>query len=635
MKITIAQMKVIPGRPDVNYQRMTEIITQANQDQSDLIIFPEMAIPGYLIGDLWEQAAYLRDCEYYGQKIIDKSVGLCIIFGNVAVDWTKIGDDGRIRKYNACFVANNGKLCGGDNFPYPYRIKSLLPNYREFEETRHFYCTRKLAIETGVHPSELIQPVNVNISGKFYSLGLIICEDGWDENYSLKPIDLLCENTKIDFIINISCSPYTYGKNDKRHRIFSEHARKHRLPLIYLNACGIQNNGKTIYTFDGSSAIYDAKGILRYCAEKNVDSSFTVDSTTLTDIPAVQYSPDGIADIYAAIRYGCKEFLQSIGMNRVVIGASGGIDSAVAAALYVDIIGADNVLLVNMPTRFNSQTTKSLARDLAVALGCNYTTISVNDSAEHTMEQLQNAFFEHLGREISFSLTPSSFVYENIQARDRSGRILAAVAAAWNAGFTCNANKAETTAGYSTLYGDHAGFLAALADLWKYQIYELADYLNEQVFRCEVIPRGTIDIVPSAELSAAQNVDEGKGDPLIYPYHDFLFRAFVESWMRATPEDLLTWYSNCTLESRLGCPAGVDVQALFPTAADFIDDLERWWRQFSGMGLAKRIQAPPIVAISRRAFGFDLRESQCGVYYTHKYLQLKHQLLRESPARVD
>lgn len=631
MKISIAQMKVIPGRPDINYQHMTEIITQAKTDGAELIVFPEMALPGYLIGDLWEQDAYLRDCEQYGEAIVRQSAGLCIVFGNVAVDWKKIGDDGRVRKYNACFVACDGALCGSDNYPYPFRIKSLLPNYREFEETRHFYCTRKLAIETGVHPSALIKPVHINLNGRNYSLGCIICEDGWDENYALKPVDLLCADRKIDLLVNLSCSPYTYGKNDKRHRIFSEHAAKHQLPLIYLNACGVQNNGKTLYTFDGSSAIYNADGTLCYSAAKYTDSIFTTELASINTLPPVTYSPDSIADIYAAIRYGVSEFMQSIGMNRVVIGASGGVDSAVAAALFVDVLGPDNVLLVNMPTRFNSETTKSLAKELAMALGCNYTTIPVHDSAEHTMEQLQTATFEHLGNEYKFSLSPSSFVYENIQARDRSGRILAAVAASWNAGFTCNANKSETTVGYSTLYGDHAGFLAALADLWKHQIYALADYLNDRVFGREVVPRGTIDIVPSAELSDAQNVDEGKGDPIVYPYHDYLFKSFVEGWNRATPEDILGWYRDGVLEQKLGCRPEI-VNETFATAVDFINDLERWWRQFSGMGLAKRIQAPPIIAVSRRAFGFDLRESQCGVYYSKRYYELKASML-ENPRR--
>ena len=140
--------------------------------------------------------------------------------------------------------------------------------------------------------------------------------------------------------------------------------------------------------------------------------------------------------------------------------------------------------------------------------------------------------------------------------------------------------------------------------------------------------KGIIDIVPSAELSSAQNVDEGKGDPIKYPYHDYLFRSFVERWQKATPEDVLEWYKAGTVEKNLGCEEGL-VKNYFPTAADFISDLERWWNLFTGMAIAKRIQAPPILAVSRRAYGFDHREAQNGAYYTRRYRELKAELLAE------
>ena len=165
--------------------------------------------------------------------------------------------------------------------------------------------------------------------------------------------------------------------------------------------------------------------------------------------------------------------------------------------------------------------------------------------------------------------------------------------------------------------------MSALADLWKFQVYELANYFNDEIFGREVIPQGIIDIVPSAELSTAQNVDEGKGDPLKYPYHDYLLRAFVEQ--DVMPEEILYWYATGTLEKEIGCKRGL-VKKYFSTAQEFIADLERWWRQFTGMGVAKRIQSPPILAVTERPFGsFD--ESQNGVYFTRSYLELKARLL--------
>ena len=247
---------------------------------------------------------------------------------------------------------------------------------------------------------------------------------------------------------------------------------------------------------------------------------------------------------------------------------------------------------------------------------------------DSTIHQLETTPIIFLQDHSETRLQVSSFVAENIQARDRSARVLAGAAAAFGGGFTCNANKAETTVGYSTLYGDQSGFLAALADLWKYQIYRLARYMNTTIFQREVIPQATIDIVPSAELSNNQCVDEGKGDPLKYPYHDYLFRAFVKKKKKAAPQDILEWYADGDLEEQLGCAPGL-VQEYFATPADFIADLERWWNLFTGMAVAKRIQAPPILAISRRAYGFDHRESQNGPYYTRRYLQLKKELLKK------
>jgi NAD+ synthase (glutamine-hydrolysing) len=252
--------------------------------------------------------------------------------------------------------------------------------------------------------------------------------------------------------------------------------------------------------------------------------------------------------------------------------------------------------------------------------------VPIQHSVDHTIEQLESTPMAFIAEGTESQLKVSSFVAENIQARDRSARVLAGAAAAFGGGFTCNANKAETTVGYSTLYGDQSGFLAALADLWKHQVYALAYYLNQEVFHKETVPQGIIDIVPSAELSNAQNVDEGKGDPLKYPYHDYLFRAFVERWQKAAPEDILAWYSEGRLEEELGCEKGL-VAKYFSTPAEFIADLERWWNLFTGMAVAKRIQAPPILAVSRRAYGFDHREAQNGPYYTRKYKELKAELL--------
>ena len=627
LKIAMAQIEVIPGHPEKNTEKILRFIDEAKSQGTHIVIFPEMAVPGYLLGDTWEQNSFLAECEDCGKKITAAADDIAVFFGNVAVDWKRKNNDGRARKYNAFFAAYRQKLIQPDNMPYPFVIKTLMPNYREFDDTRHFFSLQKLARELGTTPAKLISPFSFKIADRRLRVGALLCEDGWSDNYELTPMAMLKSHGRVDFFVNISSSPYTLGKNERRHKLFAAEAKEAGAPLFYVNNVGIQNNGKTVYTFDGESTVYAADGKIAACCDEYREELSAVDLEHLSDLPeATKAEEAAVAHIYRALSYGAKKFLDSIGMKKVAVGISGGIDSAVTAALYTKILGAENVLLINMPGRYNSETTKGLAENLAKNLGANYMVLPIQESVEHTVRQFEETPMKNLTSGEEKRLSVSSFIKENIQARDRGARLLAAAAAIFGGGFSCNANKAELTVGYSTLYGDQAGFLAALADLWKYQVYDLAHYINETVFGREVIPQGIIDIVPSAELSEAQNVDEGKGDPLKYPYHDFLFRAFVERWQKAAPEDILTWYKEGRLEEEIGCEKGLTAK-YFADTKEFIADLERWWNQFSGMGVAKRIQAPPVLAVSRRAYGFDHREAQNGVFYTAKYLALKEELL--------
>ena len=425
-------------------------------------------------------------------------------------------------------------------------------------------------------------------------------------------------NENIILAADASPFPICFGA-----RTLAETAREKGKAIFYINTLGLQDKGKTVYAFPGRAQVFNENGERVLISPAYTEGVSVIDTAQLP--PAVtQHTEESIAPIHRMLRYAVQKFLARIHMERVVIGISGGIDSAVAAALYVDAIGAENVLLVNMPSRFNSATTKGLAAQLADNLGCRHMIVPIEESVTHTVDQLTTVPIMGKCAAEGEHLTISSFVRENMQARDRSGRVLSAVAAAWGAGFTCNANKAESTVGYATLYGDQAGFLSALADLWKYQVYDLARYLNDSVYGREVVPQGIIDIVPSAELSDAQNVDEGKGDPIRYPYHDYLFRAFAEN--NETPEEILEYYAKNALEAHIGCKKGL-VAEYFPTAADFIADLERWWGLYTGMAVAKRIQSPPLLSVSGRAYGSDHPESQIGAYETIRYRALKEKLL--------
>jgi NAD+ synthase (glutamine-hydrolysing) len=627
LKTRLIQFEVLPGRPRSNTDAMLAHIHAAVADGVALIVFPEMAIPGYLIGDRWEQQAFLRECEACGHDIREAARRITVVFGNVAMDWQKQNEDGRVRKYNALFIADRGRFIAPDQSPYPFCIKTLMPNYRQFDDSRHFFDLRKLAFEQDRDVNGFLTPVRTSCA----VIGCILCEDAWNLDYALSPLDSLSRHADIELFINASASPYTFNKNHKRNRVFAEHARRLHRPLVYVNHVGIQNNGKTVFTFDGASCVYDALGNHVRCGKNFEPQTLTLDIPRAPDTAFAPASPpreDNIADLCDAIRGGISRFLGLCSIRRVVIGASGGIDSAVVAALHRLVLPPEDLLLVNMPSRYNSATTRNLAEELARRLGLPYASIPIEESVALTVAQVDGLRTAVPGGKQGEILHLSGFMLENVQARDRSSRILAALAAALGGAFTCNANKSELTVGYSTLYGDLGGYLAPIADLWKTQVYELAHHLNSSVFGREVIPEGSIQVVPSAELSEAQDVDKGLGDPLLYDYHDRLFESWVEWWNRVTPEEILGWYADGTLENRLGLARPVADR--FPGAAAFIADLERWWNLYQGMGLAKRIQAPPVLAVKRRAFGFDHREAQLGTFYTSTYLALRSKLL-ESP----
>ncbi len=495
MKIAYAQMQIAAGHPDINTRKILRLIDEAKAGGATVVIFPELAVSGKMLGDTLLEKSFIDECKACREEIIAHGKKIFVVLD----------------------------------------------------------------------------------SDKF-----------------------ACNGVEVEFL----SEPFSLG----RRLEFKNYGR----PRIEVGTVGVQNTGKTLYAFDGNSAVFNSRGEVVQRAEPFEECLNFIDTDAIDKMPALEPPVESEpARIYRALRYGVKEFLAQIGIGKVVIGASGGIDSAVAAALYVQAVGADNVILVNMPGRFNSATTKNLSEQLARNLGCKYYVVPIQESVDWTVKQLEER-----------GINVSDFVKENIQARDRGSRILAAIAASVGGVFTCNANKAESTVGYATLYGDEAGFLSALADLWKFQVYALARYMNAEIYKREAVPQGIIDIVPSAELSSAQNVDEGKGDPLRYDYHDYLLRGFVERDL--TPEDVLKFYADGKLEAELGCEAGL-VDKYFPTAQIFTEDLERWWKAFTGMGVAKRIQSPPILAVTDKPFGAR-RESQNGWHFTRSYRDLKAQL---------
>jgi len=618
-------MDVKAGYPDENVDRMLGFLERARAAGCQLVVFSEMAVPGYFIGDEWDRSSFLRACEAAGERLRAASAGLTVIFGSVGMDWKRRNEDGRVRKYNACFAARDGAWLTPLGGRYPFAIKTLAPNYRVFDESRHFYDSRKLALELGVPVTELLQPFDVD----GVRVGGMVCEDVWDTDYSLSPASLLAHNGA-RLLVAISASPYTFNKQHKRHRVLTALAARLRMPIAYLNHAGVQNNGKNVLTFDGGAGIYDAAGHYAGSAVRFGEDLLIADldaNGTVAGGAPLQLVEDDAGVLAEAMRYGAGRFMADRGIRRIVVGVSGGIDSALAAALHAQLVAPEDLLLVNLPTRFNSATTIGLARALAANLGCLYAEAPIGDAVELTRRQLEGLVArDAAGHERRLSV--SGPVMENVQARDRGARMLAGIAAAFGGAFTCNANKTEMATGYGTMYGDIAGYLAPLGDLWKGQVYAVARHLNAHGFDRPAIPEGIFTVTPSAELSPAQAVDEGKGDPFVYPYHDALLRAWVERWDRPSPEDILVWYLDGVLEKQLGYAGRV--ADLFPTAALFVADVERCWNLYQGLAVAKRIQAPPVLVLSRRAFGFDHREAQLGPRYTARYQAWRARCLASS-----
>ncbi len=632
--IALAQMEVIPGRPDKNVGRMLAFIADARQAGAEVVVFSEMCIPGYLIGDTWELDALVEDFAAWSETIRDASSGLTVIFGNVVVDRDAIGEDGRARKYNAVHVCHDGAAVDRDGvppgLPAGVHAKTLHPNYRFFDDDRHFYSLRNLAESTGRSVYDWMVPFEVpRRGGGSFRFGVQLCEDIWCQDYS-------CEGDTLDTlrayhgrgaqaVFNLSASPWTWQKNDKRNRTVRDVLARSPLPFFYVNNVGAQNNGKNILVFDGDTTAYDGDGTIRARAEHWREGLLTVGGDTSAGISDDQ---DEIEAVHDALLTGIAHLDSTRGQeNRYLIGVSGGIDSSVVVSLLARACGPERVFAVNMPTRFNADVTRDNARVLCERLGVDYLSCPIDDLYEQLAAKIGSARFPRSQGDYS------RLVDENLQARIRGADILAGLAAKHGLIFTNNGNKTEVALGYATLYGDVNGAIAPIADLYKTQVFALARYLNEQVYGEETIPANLLDgsIVPSAELSDDQDVTRGLGDPIKYGYHDAVLRQLIE--YRRHPADLLGWFLDGTLLDVLEWDDAARFRDYFPDAKTWLEDLE-WVARLLRISYFKRIQAPSIIVMSKRAFGFDLRESQMPDYVPKSYEERRSRVLAASIDKV-
>ena len=623
--IALVQMEVKAGRPDLNLAAMGRYIDSARRAKADIVTFPELCLSGYIIGDLWEVDSLVRDFASYSDDVRAMSAGLTVIFGNVAIDEKLIAEDGRLRKYNAVFVCNDGKYVRRPGLPaelpHGIHIKTLHPNYRFFDDDRHFYSLRKLAQATGSDLYDWCEPYEIELGERGpFRFGVQLCEDMWCDDYMYDSdiLDTLRQYHErgAEAVVNLSSSPWTWQKNDKRNRVVADILNRSPLPFFYVNHVGAQNNGKNIILFDGDSAVYSPQGTISQRAPQWSEKMLITGSkepphSAQTEIEAV----------YGALMTGLRH-MEHIRDDecRFLVGVSGGIDSSVVTCLLARAFTPQRVFAVNMPTRFNADVTQENARLLCDGLGVDYLSCSIEDLYEQVSKRIEELEFP------SSAGIYDRLVDENIQARIRSSNILAGIAAKHGLMFTNNGNKTELALGYCTLYGDVGGAIAPIADLYKPQVYELAQFLNDTVFGSQVIPGNLLskETVPSAELSEAQDVTRGLGDPIKYGYHDAVLRQLIE--YRHHVADLLQWRLDGELLERLEWPEPAAFDEYFPDCASWIDDLE-WVERQLRISFFKRIQTPPLIVLSKRAFGFDLRETQLPAYRPRQYEQLKKKLL--------
>jgi NAD+ synthase (glutamine-hydrolysing) len=500
MKIAISQISTDPGFVKNNVAKMKLEIDRA-EGEVDILVFPELAVPGYLPLDLILDDGFVRNNIDGTKSLRDYTEGkdIYVVVGYVEVCPTGIRPDGLVKRYNSLAVLHDGKNVKNIR-------KDLLPSYDIFYEKRYFSIDEEETYEFCEKPPTL------KIKDK--NIGFFICEDLWDENYDKHPLPNLIEHTemigdKLDFVITINASPFVVNKKEQRHKIIQRAARISKCPIIYANRSGAIDGYDGEIVFDGSSCVFNGNGELLIEAP-SFQESFTVYNSEKDKTPVKTLTVDEIEQKHNALICGVKEYFRRSGFKKALIGLSGGIDSAVVAALAVEAIGADNVLGVTMPSKYSTDKIKNTAYQLAKNLGIKINEIPIYDSVYWLEESLSSHYRDDIELEHGF-LDLNDLAQQNIQARVR-GNMLMAISNELGYLVLSTGNKTEVALGYCTLYGDMSGGLAVISDVNKMDVYGLARFVNKKHGK-EIVPNETIELPPSAELKDGQTDEESLGAP--------------------------------------------------------------------------------------------------------------------------
>ena len=460
MLIYVAGLNPRVGDISQNSKKILESIDIAREKEADILLFAESSLSGYPAEDLLLYNSFLEEIKENEKKIIKASKDLFIVLGTIRKNKNK----GKPLFNTACII-NNQKVLG-------YKDKTLLPTYDVFDERRYFEVGKKQKV----------------FKYKNKKIGVLICEDAWidsDENtqYDIDPVTDL-KKLNPDLVLVLSASPYYFQKLEKRVEIYSKAAKKLNVPLIVANQVGANDQ----LVFDGYSMYFDSSGNLLDISKGFVEDHLLIDTDLKYKKKEINIDP--VQDLYSALVLGVKDYFIKQKLTKALIGLSGGIDSALVLCIAKDALGSENVLAVNMPSRFSSSSSIEDSHLLAGNLKIKVEDIPIDNMFQNYLDLLQPYFLKK----------PFDTTEENIQARIR-GMILMALSNKLGYIVLSTGNKSEIAIGYVTLYGDMCGGLGVLNDVTKTLIYKLARWINRQN---EIIPKSIIEKEPSAELKKNQ-----------------------------------------------------------------------------------------------------------------------------------
>ncbi|HTW66234.1 MAG TPA: NAD+ synthase [Bryobacteraceae bacterium] len=492
MKIALAQTNSTVGDLCGNAERILEFARRAAEAGANVVVFPELCLTGYPPRDLLEKESFLDRTEQHLERLAAGAgpLNLAIICGTV----TRTGSSDGLPIYNSAAVLKGGHIVFRQH-------KMLLPTYDVFDEARYFQPAAKQS------PWAIGESVSA----------LTICEDIWNDKqywerrrYSRDPVEELA-SAGARILISINASPYHMGKRAQRSEIFAATARHFRMPIVYVNQVG----GNDQLLFDGTSFAMNPQGQVVASAASFEEDLVLVDTQTLTG-DRHENHPDECEAVYAALAMGTRDYIRKCGFSRVIVGLSGGIDSALTAAVAVDAVGKENVIGVGMPGPYSSEHSIIDARDLAHNLGIRFELIPIRDQYQAFLGVLEPLFD-------GSTAGPVGVTEENLQSRLR-GVTLMALSNKWGALVLTTGNKSELAVGYCTLYGDMCGGLAVISDVPKTLVYSLARVANKR--HANAIPENTFIKPPSAELRPDQ-----KDTDSLPPYEtlDQILRLYIEN----------------------------------------------------------------------------------------------------------